>query len=82
MKRVFGFSLRVFISFMAAKLILGHLGADTPGYLIGLTFLFLANAYLFNFLEYHYQGNWRWQKAEPRTSIQEDTKDSTPDAAP
>jgi hypothetical protein len=80
MKLVFGFFLRVFIAFVAAKLILGHLGADTPGYLVGLTLLFVANTYFFDFLEYYHQGVWRRLQAGRQTSIPAKTDDTTPDA--
>ncbi len=81
MKRVFGFFLRLFIAFVAAKLILGHLEAGTPGYLVGLTLLFVANTYFFDFLEYYHQGVWRRLKTRGKTSIPAKTDDTTPDAA-
>jgi|UniRef100_A0A7C3WI53 hypothetical protein len=68
MKRAFGFFLRLFIAFMAAKLVLAQLDADTPGYLTLLTALLVANAYLFDFLEQHGQGGWRARQTRGNTS--------------
>ncbi len=59
MKRLFGFFLRLFIAFVAAKLLLGHLGLDTPKYLVGLALVLVANTYVFDFLEYYHRGSWR-----------------------
>ncbi len=66
MRRIFGFALRFFIAFLLAKLFLGHLGADTPGCLLGLTLLLVANTYLFDFLEYYQQGSWRRSRPGPQ----------------
>ena len=52
MKAFFIFFLRVFVCFVAAKLILRALGLDQRAYLIGLTLIFAANLYWFDFLEY------------------------------
>jgi hypothetical protein len=59
MQRVFGFFLRLFFAFVAAKLILGHLGSDTPRHLVLLALALLANTYLFDLLYYLNQGMWR-----------------------
>ncbi len=80
MRKIFGFSLRFFIAFMAAKLILGHLGADTSGYLVALTSVFVANTYLFDFLDYYHRGVWRRQSASRQTAAQAKTEDAPPDA--
>jgi hypothetical protein len=80
MKLVFGFSLRFFIAFVAAKLILGHLGLDTPGYLLGLSLLLVANTYLFDFLEYNSQRVWRRLKARRKAPMKTETEDVTHDA--
>jgi hypothetical protein len=76
MRLIFGFALRFFIAFVAAKLILGHLGADTPGYLVALTLVFVANTYLFDFLEYYHRGRWRHQPADRRTGGQANTENT------
>jgi hypothetical protein len=52
MRIFFGFFLRLFICFLAAKFLLRALGWETRGYLVGLTLIFTANAYLFVLLEY------------------------------
>jgi hypothetical protein len=52
MRIFFGFFLRLFICFLAAKFLLRALGWETRGYLVGLTLLFTANVYLFALLEY------------------------------
>jgi hypothetical protein len=82
MKRVFGFFLRLFIAFAAAKLLLGHLGLDTPKYLIGLALLLVLNTYVFDFLEYYHQGAWRRLLAGGKAAGKSEPKDTSPDVAP
>jgi hypothetical protein len=52
MKTVFGFCLRFFCSFVAAKLMLRAFDADSVGYLIGLSLLFTLNLYWFDLSKY------------------------------
>jgi hypothetical protein len=52
MKTVFGFCLRFFCSFVAAKLLLRAFEADSTGYLLGLSFLFTLNLYWFDLSQY------------------------------
>ena len=52
MKMVFGFCLRFFCSFVAAKLLLRALAADSVGYLMGLSLLFTLNLYWFDLSKY------------------------------
>ncbi|MBW1916745.1 MAG: hypothetical protein JRI57_01785 [Deltaproteobacteria bacterium] len=52
MKILFGFSLRLFIAFITAKLVLRLIGQDDTTYLVGLTIFFIGNTYLFDLLEY------------------------------
>ena len=52
MKMVFGFCLRFFCSFVAAKLLLRALEADSVGYLMGLSLLFTLNLYWFDLSKY------------------------------
>jgi hypothetical protein len=52
MKMVFGFCLRFFCSFVAAKLLLRALDADSVGYLMGLSLLFTLNLYWFDLTKY------------------------------
>ncbi|MDI6853699.1 MAG: hypothetical protein QME75_08885 [Deltaproteobacteria bacterium] len=80
MKQVFGFSLRFFIAFVAAKLILGHLRADTPGHLVVLTLAFVANTYFFDFLEYYHQGRWRRQPSNRQSDAQANAEDAASDS--
>jgi hypothetical protein len=48
MKALFGFCLRFFASFVAAKLLLRAFEADSPGYILGLSLLFTLNLYWFD----------------------------------
>lgn len=82
MKRVFGFFLRLFIAFVAAKLLLGRLGVDTPAYLLGLALLLLANTYVFDFLEYYHQGAWRRLVAGGKAAAKDRPQDAPPGAVP
>jgi hypothetical protein len=75
MKRVFGFFLRLFIAFVAAKLVLGHLRADTPKHLVALTLVLLANAYLFDLLYQWNQGLWRRLQGEPQPPVGDGPQD-------
>ena len=50
MSAVFGFFLRLFICFVAARFLLQSIGLEGREYLIGLTVLLLANVYLFGYL--------------------------------
>ncbi len=52
MKTAFGFFLRLFVCFVAAKFFLRALGVEGRFYLEGLTALLTANIYWFDFLEY------------------------------
>ncbi len=64
MKVPFGFFLRLFLSFIAAKLILRALDSESSGWLILLTLIFLINAYVF---EYPALGERlrRWKRPTP-----------------
>lgn len=59
MKFLFSFFVRLFISFVAAKLLLSALAAESLNYLVSLTLFFLAITYLFDLLEHRHQGAWR-----------------------
>jgi hypothetical protein len=48
MKGIFGFCLRFFVSFVAAKLLLRAFEADSPGYILLLSLLFTINLYWFD----------------------------------
>jgi len=59
MKNLFGFFLRLLICFVAAKLLLHAVGVEGRVYLLGLTALFLANIYGFEYLDDRERGGWR-----------------------
>jgi hypothetical protein len=73
MKMVFGFCLRFFCSFVAAKLLLRALDADSIGYLMGLSLLLTLNLYWFDLSKY---GN---RFAAPRRSGDREQKDKVAD---
>lgn len=50
MNLVFAFFLRLFICFVAAKLVVQAVDLNSRDYLLALTVLFLVNAYLFDYL--------------------------------
>ena len=50
MSAVFGFFLRLFICFVAARFLLQSIGMEGREYLVGLTILLLGNVYLFSYL--------------------------------
>jgi hypothetical protein len=50
MSTAFSFFLRLFLCFVAARLLLQAVGVDGRSYLVGLTLLFLANVYWFCYL--------------------------------
>lgn len=50
MKVTFSFFLRLFICFVAAKLVVRAVDLNSRDYLLALTILFLVNAYLFDYL--------------------------------
>jgi hypothetical protein len=50
MSALFGFFLRLFICFVAARLLLHALGVESREYLVGLTALLMANVYWLRYL--------------------------------
>jgi hypothetical protein len=50
MSKAFSFFLRLFLCFVAARFLLQAIGVAGRGYLVGLTMVFLVNAYWFNYL--------------------------------
>lgn len=50
MSSAFSFFLRLFLCFVAARFLLQAMGVEGRGYLVGLTGLFLVNAYWFSYL--------------------------------
>ena len=52
MKHLFTFFLRLLVAFLAAKFLTRHFGLEGLEYWLGLTLLFLANVYFFDYLDY------------------------------
>jgi F0F1-type ATP synthase assembly protein I len=50
MSAVFGFFLRLFLCFVAARFLLQSIGVEGRDFLVGLTIVLLANVYLFGYL--------------------------------
>ncbi len=50
MNSLFSFFLRLFICFVAAKLVVQVVDLNSRDYLLAMTVLFLVNAYLFDYL--------------------------------
>jgi hypothetical protein len=50
MRVAFSFFLRLFLCFVAARLLLRAIGVEGRDYLVGLTLLFLINVYWFSYL--------------------------------
>ena len=63
MRYLFPFFSRLFFAFLAAKLLTGLVGLPGLNPLLVLTFILLANVYLFDFLDYRSRTNWRRQAA-------------------
>jgi hypothetical protein len=55
MKALFGFCLRFFCSFVAAKLLLRAFAADSPGYILLVSLLFTLNLYWFDLSQYSHR---------------------------
>lgn len=66
MKHIFNFFFRLFLAFLAAKLITGLFGLSGLEALLGLTGLFLANIFLFDYLDYRSHSSWRRPQSWPR----------------
>jgi hypothetical protein len=61
----FSFFARLFFAFLAARILTLLVGWEGRPALVGLTLLFLANIYLFDYLDYRSRTSWRRQ-ASPR----------------
>jgi hypothetical protein len=64
MKFVFNLFIRLFLAFLAAKLLLGLLGRGSPETLLGLALGLVGLSYLIKFLEIYYQRTWQSKMAE------------------
>ena len=82
MKVIFIFFLRVFVCFVAAKFILRALGLDQRAYLIGLTLIFAANLYWFDFLEYRDRIGFKIRKLKKSTSPPASQEEEAPASEP
>jgi hypothetical protein len=71
MNSLFSFFLRLFICFVAAKLVVQAVDLNTRNYLLALTVLFLVNAYLFDYLVYR-----------SRQPVEANPPEAEPDPAP
>jgi len=58
MKYIFSFFFRFLLAFLAAKFLARFFGLQGWGSLLGLTGLFLANIYLFDYLDYRSRSAW------------------------
>jgi hypothetical protein len=59
MRYIFTFFFRLLLAFLAAKFLGFFFGLTGRGPLIGLTCLFLGNAYLFDYLDHRSHTAWR-----------------------
>lgn len=66
MSAMFGFFLRLFICFVAAKFLLHAVGVESRQYLMGLTVLLLVNVYWLGYLVFRDRGDLRPPLEEPR----------------
>jgi hypothetical protein len=63
MQILFTFFFRLFLALVAAKLLARIVGLESLASLLGLTFLFLANLYFFDYLDYRSRSPWRRRRA-------------------
>jgi hypothetical protein len=63
---LFTFSLRLLIAFLAAKFLTRHFGLEGMGYWFGLTLAFVANVYLFDYLDYRGHNLFRLRNSPRR----------------
>lgn len=70
MNLVFSFFIRLFICFVAAKLVVQAVDLNSRDYLLALTILFLVNAYLFDYLVFRDRRNG--QQSPPKDAWEKD----------
>jgi len=80
MKLIFGFIFRLFLAFLAAKLVTAIFGLPSLEALLGVTALFLANIFLFDYLDYRSRSSWRRPQSWPRLWKRRETPGSPPPA--
>ena len=61
---LFAFAIRLFLAFLAAKLLLGLLGGGSPALLLSLALAIVGLTYLVAGLERFYQRTWQSKAAE------------------
>ncbi len=83
MNYLFSFFLRLFICFVAAKLVVQAVDLNTREYLLAMTVLFLVNAYLFDYLVFRSRraGAGNPPAAEPDQTPKESAAAAAPDQA-
>lgn len=64
MQIIFNLSIRLFLAFLAAKLLLSLLGGGSPVMLLGFTLSLVGLSYLVSFLENYYQRTWQSKVAD------------------
>jgi hypothetical protein len=64
MKFLFDFTIRLFLAFLLARVVLNLLGGGSPAALLGLAVCLVALTYLVKFLEAYYQRTWQSKMAE------------------
>jgi hypothetical protein len=62
---VYSFFFRLFLAFLAARILTLLVGWPGRPALVGLTLLFLGNIYLFDYLDYRSRTGWRRQASRP-----------------
>lgn len=86
MQIIFSFFFRLFLALVAAKLVARIVGLESLAALLGLTFLFLANLYLFEYLDYRSRSPWRRGRSvrqpEPGRPILPPSQESPEDLHP
>lgn len=80
MKHIFGLIFRLFLAFLAAKLIAAIFGLPSLEALLGLTALVLANIFLFDYLDYRSRSAWRRPQSWPRLWKRRQSPKATPPA--
>jgi amino acid transporter len=63
MQMLFTFFFRLFLALVGAKLLARVVGLESLASLLILTLLFLANLYLFDYLDYRSRSPWRRGRA-------------------
>jgi len=94
MKQIFGIVFRLFLAFLAAKLVTSLFGLPSLEALLGITALFLANIFLFDYLDYRSRSSWRrpeswrvppfwrrlWKRRKSPPSTPPTTEESPPES--